>query len=72
MFEVVCSECKGKKMSVKTKKYKDKTYIYLICESCNMRLNGDFVKCFFEEKYRDRISRMEITNKHSAIIYFQN
>lgn len=70
MFEIVCAECNGGKMTVETKKYKDKTYIYLVCKNCNVRLNGEFVKCFFEEKYRERIKRMEITNKHSAKIFF--
>lgn len=68
-FDIVCGQC-FRKMNVQTKKHKSKTYRYLWCKNCKKRINADFVKNFFKEKYVGQIKKIEITSKYSAKIFF--
>ncbi len=64
-FDVFCGEC-GNKMRIKQE---DEMY-KLICENCNILRDGKFLENFFDEKYRGKISKIEITNNNSAKIFF--
>lgn len=68
-FDILCGQC-GAKMSLQTKKYKDKNYRYLWCKNCKSRINADFVSNFLDDKYAGEIMKMEITSKYSAKIFF--
>lgn len=69
-FDILCGECKGN-LKIQEKKSKNKIYTYLWCKKCKKRINADFVKNFLSEKYKEKISCMEITSKYSARIFFK-
>lgn len=67
MFDVLCGSC-GAKMLVSRDGCEG---VELACKNCNKILNGNFVKCFFDDKYIGKIRCVEITNSNSATIYFE-
>ena len=60
-FEIVCGKC-GEKMTVVDTELK--------CPQGCMCVNKEYLNNFLDEKYRDKITRIEVTNKNSAKIYF--
>ena len=60
---IYCGIC-GEKMN--------KDSHFFVCNGCNVKRDGRFLKSFFAEKYRDKIKKIEITNVNSAKIYFQS
>ncbi len=65
MFDILCGVCGGN-LSV----YDDRNMI-LKCEVCENEIDGELLKNFFDEKYKDKISSIEITNRYSAKISFK-
>ncbi len=65
MFNFVCGIC-GRMM-----KSNDKDNKYLSCEMCKQKICSDFIKCFLNEKYEEKIKYIKITGESSATIYFQ-
>ena len=59
-FEIVCGVC-GEKMIVEDTELK--------CPKGCMCVNKDYLNNFLDEKYRDKITKIEVTNKNSAKIY---
>ena len=60
-IELVCGICGGKMTVGDT---------YIKCPRGCMWANKDYLNNFLDEKYRDKITRIEVTNKNSAKIYF--
>ena len=60
-IELVCGICGGK-MCVEDE--------FLKCLNGWICVSADYLKNFFDEKYKDKITRIEVTNKNSAKIYF--
>ncbi|MBQ6907940.1 MAG: recombinase family protein [Clostridia bacterium] len=69
-FNFICGECKGK-MSVNRKKYKNKTYLYLKCPKCGVKINGDIFIKFTEPKYRDKIEKIIVNNQYGCRVFFK-
>ena len=62
LFEIVCGIC-GEKMCAVDNDLK--------CLKGCMCVNSDYLKNFFDEKYKDKITKIEVTNNNSAKIYFK-
>jgi len=69
-FNIICGEC-HKKMYIQRKSYKDKTYEYLWCKNCKIRINAEFISNFLKEKYIGKIDGIEVLNQYSAKIFFR-
>ena len=60
-MEFVCGNCKSKGI-VKDKKF--------YCEKCGFVFDTSCAEVFFEEKYDERIKKIEFSNPYSIKVYF--